>query len=70
MDRLLNRGFNFSILPTKIDTTQLLVDIKRYERSAIWTEFHYGRENENVEAKPIFKTEKNNLPQNYTIHES
>ena len=67
MDRLLNRGFNFSILPTKIDTTQLLVDIKRYERSAIWTEFHYGRENENVEAKPIFKTEKNNLPQNYTI---
>ena len=54
MDRLLNRGLNFSILPTKIDTTQILVDLKRYERSAIWTEFHYGRDNENTKPEAIF----------------
>ena len=53
MNRLLNRGLNFSILPMKLDITQTLVEFKRYERSAIWTEFWYGKDNEKIE-EPIF----------------
>ena len=36
MEKVLNRGLNFSVLPNKLDLTQVLVDYKRYERSAIW----------------------------------
>ena len=36
--------------------------------SAIWNEFFYGMEEENIE-KPIFKTEKTNIPKNYTVPE-
>ena len=64
MDRLLNRGLNFSILPDKIDITQLLVDYKRYERAVIWTEYWHGRENIELKEQPIFKTNKSNLPKN------
>ena len=39
MENLLNRGFNFSILPLKLDLTQVLVDFKRFERSVIWQEY-------------------------------
>ena len=53
MNRLFNRGLNFSILPLKLDITQTLVEFKRYERSAIWTEFWYGKDNEQIE-EPIF----------------
>ena len=69
MDRLLNRGLNFSILPNKIDFTQLLVDLKKYERSAIWTEFHFGKENIEPMSKPTFKKNKTNLPKNYSVPE-
>ena len=62
MENLLNRGFNFSILPLKLDLTQVLVDFKRFERSIIWHEYFYGSE-DNGEFKPkIFKSNKNNLP--------
>jgi hypothetical protein len=67
MESLLNRGFNFIILPLKLDITQTLVEFKKYERSVIWHEFWYGRENTDITEKPIFKTNKNNLPKNYTI---
>ena len=69
MNRLLNRGLNFSILPQKMDLTQLFVDIKRYERSAIWTEFHYGIDEQNNTDKPVFKKFNTNLPKNYTVPE-
>ena len=69
MNRLLNRGFNFSILPKKIDLTQVFVDFKRYERAAIWTEFHYGKDKETEKDKPIFRKDMTNLPTNYTVPE-
>ena len=67
MDRLLNRGLNFSILPDKIDITQLLVDCKKYERAVIWTEYWHGKENIELKEQPIFKTNKSNLPKNYRV---
>ena len=33
---VLNLGLNYSILPLKLDITQVLVDFRRFERSAIW----------------------------------
>ena len=35
MDKLLNRGLNFSVLPDKLDITQVLVDWKRFERTMV-----------------------------------
>ena len=67
MDRLLNRGLNFCILPFKLDITQTLVEYKRFERSAIWWEFHYGKENDQNYEDPIFKKMKTNLPKNYSV---
>ena len=69
MENLLNRGFNFSILPLKLDLTQVLVDFKRFERSIIWHEYFYGSES-NSEMRPkIFKSNKSNLPRNYKLPE-
>ena len=61
MTSLLNRGFNFSILPEKIDMTQINVDLKRFKRAAIWNEFWFDRESED-QTDLIFKKEKDNLP--------
>ena len=69
MENLLNRGFNFSILPLKLDLTQVLVDFKRFERSTIWQEYFYGRENYREFKANIFKSNKSNLPKNYKIPE-
>ena len=69
MKNLLDRGFNFSILPLKLDITQVLVDFKRFERSTIWHEFFHGRERESDVKAPIFKSNRNNLPKNYKIPE-
>ena len=68
MEKLLNRGLKFAVLPLKLDITQVLVDYKRYERSAIWQEFWYGREG--GDRKPqIFRKRKHNLPKNHKIPE-
>ena len=68
MYRLLNRGLNFSLLPLKLDITQTLVEYKRFARSAIWAEFHYGKNSQEPEEK-IFKTHKTNMPKNYSSPE-
>ena len=65
MKSLLNRALNFSVLPLKLDITQVLVDFNRFERSAKWQEFWYGKEEEKDVSKPIFKTRKTNLPKNH-----
>ena len=39
MEKVLNRGLNFAILPLKLDLTQVLVDYERFERTMIWQEF-------------------------------
>ena len=61
MEKVLNRGLNFAIMPLKLNLTQVLVDYKRFERSVIWQEFWHGIKK--VDFKPpIFKTKKTNLP--------
>ena len=68
MEKLLNRGLNFSILPLKLDITQTLVEFKRFERTMIWKEFWYGRNTEETYKPPIFKAKKTNLPKNHKTH--
>ena len=65
MEELLNKGLNYSILPLKIDLTQVLVDFKRFERTVIWKEFWHGRDQTETRKRPIFKSRKTNLPKNY-----
>ena len=68
MERVLNRGLNFSILPKKLDITEVYVNYKRFERSAVWQEFHHGKEKD-TNNLPIFKTNKTNLPKNHKTPE-
>ena len=65
METLLNRGLNFSILPRKLDITQVLVDYRRFERAAIWKEFWYGKEENEPQKENIFRVKKNNIPKGY-----
>ena len=68
MVSLINLGLNFSVLPLKLDITQVLVDFKQYEKRAIWQEFWYGLEEQtNKQTHQIFKRKKINLPKDYTI---
>ena len=70
MKRLLGRGLNFSVLPKKLDTTQVMVDFERFKISMLWSEFMYGREEqEDLQREPIFKRLKTNLPKNNSIPE-
>ena len=69
MQRLLNRGLNFSILPFKLDITQTLVEFRKYERTLIWHEFHYGSENNSELEEQIFREEKTNMPTKYSVPE-
>ena len=69
MDALLNKGLNYSILPKKLDMTQVWVDYKRFERSCIWTEYWHGRDDQELRPIPIFKLQKTNLPKNYSVPE-
>ena len=70
MENLLNRGFNFSILPLKLDLTQVLVDFKKFERSVIWHEYFYGEESDCDFRGKIFKSNKSNQPKNYKSPEA
>ena len=65
MNRVLNRGLNFSILPLKLDITQILVDFKRYERTMIWQEFWHNQDSDKNQQPPLFKVRKTNLPKKH-----
>ena len=67
MESVFSKGLNFSILPKKLDMTQVWVDFKRFERSCIWTEYWHGKENHERQLKPIFQLQKTNLPKNYHV---
>ena len=67
MLKLLNRGLNFIVLPYKLDITQTLVEFDRFERYIIWYEYRFGQENLEEKEKPLYKTQKNYLPNNYTV---
>ena len=69
MENLLNRGFNFSSLPLKLDLTQVPVDFKRFERSVIRQEYFYGHESDSDLKVKIFNQSKSNLPKNYKTPE-
>ena len=69
MKTLLNRGLNFSILPKKLDITQVFVDYKQFERSVLWKEFHFGKDNQETYERPIFRIQKTNLPQKHSTPE-
>ena len=64
MEKVLNRGLNFAILPLKLNITQVLVDFSRFERTMLWHEF-WGNSPKQDYKPPIFKKEKNNLPKNH-----
>ena len=66
MKSLLNKGLNFSILPKKLDLTQVLVDFDNFKRKTIWKEFWYGHEESSERKEPIFKSSKNNLPKKHS----
>ena len=68
MNRLLNRGLNFSILPKRFDITQVRVDYKRFKRAAIWQEFNNGSDFQMPE-KTIVKVPKTSLPKNHIVPE-
>ena len=65
MNGLLNRGFKFSLLPLKLDITQTLVEYKWFERTAVQNEFTYGKNEQEANNEPKFKTYKTNMPKNY-----
>ena len=44
IDKVLNRGLNFFILPLKLDITQVLADFRRFEITLAWQEFLFGVE--------------------------
>ena len=60
---LLSKGLNFAVLPKVVDMTQVLVDLKQFERTIIWKEFWHGKEDQyNPSEEKIFKVKKSNLP--------
>ena len=65
MKSLLGRALNFAVMPLKLDITEVLVDFNRFARAAIWHEYWHGREKDKDYKKPLFRSQKNNLPKNY-----
>ena len=43
------------------------MDYKKFERRVVWHEFWYGRQPEETYEIPMFKTNKTNMPKNYSI---
>jgi hypothetical protein len=64
MEKVLNRGLNFAILPLKLNMTQVLVDYNRFERTMLWQEF-WANSPKTDYKPPIFKKVKTNLPQKH-----
>ena len=65
MINVLNRGLNFCVLPPKLDITQTLADLKKFNRTSVWKEYWFGVEKEDRKT-PIFKKVKNNMPRKHT----
>ena len=62
MDKLLNRGLNFSLAPTKVNVTELLVDIDKLVRKMLWQEYFFSKPQDLNRKQSIVKNEKTNLP--------
>ena len=66
MEKVLNRGLNFCVLPLKLDLTQVLVDFKQFERTISWQEFWHNRDQSEQPKRRIFKNKKHNFPRKHT----
>ena len=51
MTNVLNKGLNFSVLPKKIDNTQVLAEYKRFERTMTWKEYWFDEDDNSVDTK-------------------
>ena len=60
MEKILNRGLKFAILPLNLGIMQVFEDFKRFE-------FWYGKNIEESYVQPLFKANKTHLPQNYKV---
>ena len=69
MDRLLNRGLNYCITPSKVNVTELLIDIDKFVRKMLWREFFYDQPSDEKRKEPIVKNEKTNLPKKHKTPE-
>ena len=65
MKSLLNCATNFAALHLKLDNTEVLVDLMKFFRAAIWQEYWHNREQDEHNKKPLFKSHKSNLPKNH-----
>ena len=62
MEKVLNRGLKFAILPLKLDITQVLTDFQRFERTILWKEFWFGKDSDEPKVPLIFKRKKTQFP--------
>ena len=53
MEKVLNRGLKFAILPLQLDITQVLTEFKHFERTLMWKKFWSGRDAEESYTEPI-----------------
>ena len=72
MISLLNKGLNFSVLPDKIDNTQILTEHERFEWTMFWKSFWIEKNNpiRDNEKVHIFRSKKNNFPRNFKPSDS
>ena len=69
MDSLLNRGLNYCITPSKVNVTELLIDMDKFVRKFLWREFFYDQPSDEKRKEPIVKNEKTNLPKKHKTPE-
>ena len=63
-EKVLNRGLNFSVTPDKLNFTQVLVDLAKFERVMEWKEFWHDQPSDAPYVPPLFKKQKTNKPKN------
>ena len=62
----LNRGLNFSVLPQKLNLTQVLADLSKFERTMVWIEFFHDKDDDDdYSGPPLFKEQKTNMPKDH-----
>ena len=62
MHHVLNKGLNYSVLPSKVDNTLLLAEHKKFERTILWRQFWADRDSTQNNTIPIFNLNKTNFP--------
>jgi hypothetical protein len=68
MKNVLSKGLNFCVTPEQINLTELLVDLRKFERKMKWKEYFKDETEEEEWKQEIFPKEKTNLPPKHTKH--